>query len=61
MAGNRTLKLSILADVDDLLKKLKISQNGVDASSSKLGEFSKKAGIAFAAAAVARVFFRRRA
>jgi hypothetical protein len=53
MAGNRTLKLSILADVDDLLKKLKISQNGVDASSSKLGEFSKKAGIAFAAAAAA--------
>lgn len=53
MAGNRTLKLSILADVDDLLKKLKISQDGVDSSSSKLGEFSKKAGIAFAAAAAA--------
>jgi hypothetical protein len=53
MAGNRTLKLSILADVDDLLKKLKISQDGVDSSSSKLGDFSKKAGIAFAAAAAA--------
>ena len=53
MAGNRTLKLSILADVDDLLKKLKISQDGVDTSSSKLGEFSKKAGVAFAAAAAA--------
>jgi hypothetical protein len=26
MAGNRTLKLSILADVDDLNKKLKASQ-----------------------------------
>jgi hypothetical protein len=53
MAGNRTLKLSILADVDDLLKKLKTSQNGVDASSNKLSDFGKKAGIAFAAAAAA--------
>lgn len=53
MAGNRTLKLSILADVDDLLKKLKISQDGVDTSSSKLADFSKKAGVAFAAAAAA--------
>jgi hypothetical protein len=53
MAGNRTLKLSILADVDDLLKKLKISQDGVDSSSNKLADFSKKAGVAFAAAAAA--------
>ena len=53
MAGNRTLKLSILADVDDLLKKLKVSQDGVDTSSSKLADFSKKAGVAFAAAAAA--------
>lgn len=53
MAGNRTLKLSILADVDDLLKKLKVSQDGVDNSSNKLADFSKKAGVAFAAAAAA--------
>ena len=53
MAGNRTLKLSILADVDDLLKKLKTSENGVDVSSSKLSDFGKKAGVAFAAAAAA--------
>ena len=40
MAGHRTLKLSILADIDDLLKKLKTSQNGVDASSNKLSDLS---------------------
>jgi len=53
MAGNRTLKLSILADVDDLNKKLKSANGDVESSSNKLGEFSKKAGVAFAAAAVA--------
>ena len=53
MAGNRTLKLSILADVDDLNKKLKSANGDVESSSNKLGEFSKKAGVAFAAAAAA--------
>lgn len=53
MAGNRTLKLSILADVDDLNKKLKSANGDVESSSNKLGDFSKKAGIAFAAAAAA--------
>jgi hypothetical protein len=53
MAGNRTLKLSILADVDDLNKKLKSANGDVESSAGKLGEFSKKAGIAFAAAAAA--------
>jgi len=53
MAGNRTLKLSILADVDDLNKKLKSANGDVETSSNKLGDFSKKAGIAFAAAAAA--------
>jgi hypothetical protein len=51
--GNRTLKLSILADVDDLNKKLKQANGDVDKSSSKLSEFGKKAGVAFAAAAAA--------
>ena len=53
MAGNRTLKLSILADVDDLNKKLKQANGDVETSSNKLSEFGKKAGIAFAAAAAA--------
>jgi hypothetical protein len=53
MAQSRTLKLSILADVDDLNKKLKQANGDVDTSSNKLSEFGKKAGIAFAAAAAA--------
>jgi hypothetical protein len=53
MAGNRTLKLSILADVDDLNKKLKQANNDVESSASKLSDFGKKAGVAFAAAAAA--------
>lgn len=53
MAGNRTLKLSILADVDDLNKKLKQANDDVETSSNKLSEFGKKAGVAFAAAAAA--------
>lgn len=50
---SRTLKLSILADVDDLNKKLKSANGDVESSSNKLGEFGKKAGAAFAAAAAA--------
>ncbi len=53
MAGNRTLKLSILTDVDDLNKKLKSANGDVESSSNKLGDFAKKAGVAFAAAAAA--------
>ena len=54
MAGqSRTLKLSILADVDQLKKSLKSANGDIETSSSKLGEFSKKAGLAFAAAAAA--------
>ena len=53
MAGNRTLKLSILADVDDLNKKLKAANSDVDTSSNKLSEFGKKAGLALTAAATA--------
>ena len=51
--GSRTLKLSILADVDQLNKSLKAATNDVENSSSKLGDFSKKAGLAFAAAGAA--------
>lgn len=53
MAGNRTLKLSILADVDDLKKKLNQGENEVSGFGDKLGDFGKKAGLAFAAAAAA--------
>ncbi|NDF03322.1 MAG: hypothetical protein EB067_07920 [Actinobacteria bacterium] len=54
MAGqSRTLKLSILADVDQLKKSLAQANGDVDDSSSKMGDFSKKAGMAFAAAGIA--------
>lgn len=53
MAGNRTLKLSILADVDDLKKKLNQGENEVSGFGDKLGDFGKKAGAAFAVAAAA--------
>ena len=54
MAGqSRTLKLSILADVDQLKKSLSAANDDVENSGSKIGEFGKKAGLAFAAAGVA--------
>jgi hypothetical protein len=53
MAGSRTLKLSILADVDDLKKKLGNADNDVSTFGDKLGNFGKVAGAAFLAAGVA--------
>ena len=53
MAGSRTLKLSILADVDDLKKKLDTGANEVEGFGGKLEKFGKVAAAAFAAAAVA--------
>jgi hypothetical protein len=50
---NRTLKLSILADIDDLKKKLKDADNAVEQNSNKIGEFSKKVGKAFLVAGAA--------
>jgi hypothetical protein len=55
--GNRTLKLSILADVDDLKKKLGEADNAVESNSSKISEFGKKAAAAFAVAAAAAVAY----
>jgi len=52
-AGSRTLKLSILADIDDLKKNLNVGSNEVDSFGSKVTDFGKKAGLAFAAAAAA--------
>ena len=53
MAGNRTLKLSILADVDDLNKKLKAANGDVENSATNMEKFGKVAAAAFAAAATA--------
>jgi hypothetical protein len=53
MAGNRTLKLSILADVDDLNKKLKAANGDVESSATNMEKFGKVAAAAFAAAATA--------
>ncbi len=54
MAGaSRTLKLSILGDVDQLKKSLASADTEVKSSASKIGDFSKKVGLAFAAAGVA--------
>ncbi len=55
--GNRTLKLSILADVDDLKKKLGEADKAVEENSSKISEFGKKAAAAFAVAAAAAVAY----
>jgi len=55
--GNRTLKLSILADVDDLKKKLGEADKAVETNSSKISEFGKKAAAAFAVAAAAAVAY----
>jgi hypothetical protein len=51
--GSRTLKLSILGDVDNLKKSLQTANADVEQSSSRIGDFGKKAGLAFAAAGVA--------
>ena len=53
MAGNRTLKLSILADVDDLRKKLGEGSREVQTFGSKLADFGKKAGVVLAAVGAA--------
>lgn len=53
MAGSRTLKLSILADVDDLKNKLGDADKEVSGFGDKVGDFGKKAGLAFAAAGAA--------
>jgi hypothetical protein len=54
MAGqSRTLKLSILADVDQLKKSLNTGSSEVDGFSSNVDKFSSKAKLAFAAAGVA--------
>ncbi len=53
MAGSRTLKLSILGDVDNLNKSLKTAGGDVDSFGDKIGKAGAKIGKAFAAAAAA--------
>ena len=53
MAGSRTLKLSILGDVDNLNKSLKSASADVDSFGDKMGKVGKMVGAAFAAAAAA--------
>jgi hypothetical protein len=53
MTGSRTLKLSILADVDNLKKNLDVGSKEVEGFGGKLEKFGKIAAAAFAAAAAA--------
>jgi len=53
MAGSRTLKLSILGDVDNLNKSLKQATGDVDTFGDKMGKVGKAIGVALAAATVA--------
>jgi len=53
MAGSRTLKLSILGDVDNLNKSLKTAGGDVDSFGDKVGKAGLAIGKAFAAAAAA--------
>jgi hypothetical protein len=55
--GSRTLKLSILADVDNLKKGLSQANTETESFGSKLGDFGKKAGAAFAIAGAAAVAY----
>jgi hypothetical protein len=53
MAGSRTLKLSILGDVDNLNKSLKSATKDVETFGDKMTKAGKVAGAALAAASVA--------
>ena len=53
MAGSRTLKLSILGDVENLNKSLKTASGDVDTFGDKVGKAGVAIGKAFAAAAAA--------
>ena len=58
MAGqSRTLKLSILGDVDQLNKSLKAANSDVNNSANQITEFGRKAALAFAVAGTAVLAF----
>jgi hypothetical protein len=56
-AGSRTLKLSILADIDNLKKNLTDGSQEVEGFGDKIGDYGKKAGLAFAAAGAAAAIY----
>jgi hypothetical protein len=53
MAGSRTLKLTILGDVDNLTKSLKTAETDTDTFGNKITQTGKVIGAAFVAAAAA--------
>jgi phage terminase small subunit len=55
--GTRALTLKLLADVDNFTKNLKSADNDVSTFGDKVGDFGKKAGLAFAAAGAAAVAY----
>ena len=56
-SGSRTLKLSILGDIDNLKKNLTAGSNDVQTFGDKLTKFGKIAGAAFLAAGAAAVAY----
>ena len=56
-AGSRALTLKLLADVDNFTKNLNKADNDVSTFGSKVSDFGKKAGLAFAAAGAAAVAY----
>ena len=61
MAGDRTLKLSILADTKNLVDGLKKGEQSSDSFGAKIADISKKAALALAAAGAAAVAFAAKA
>jgi hypothetical protein len=55
-APSRTLKLSILGDVSNLVSSLKKGETATDDYTKTLDNFGKKAALAFSAAATAALF-----
>lgn len=55
--GTRALTLNLLADVDNFTKNLKSADTEVKTFGDKVGDFGKKAGLAFAAAGAAAVAY----
>ncbi len=56
-SDSRTLKLAILGEVKGLTDSLKTSEKDVQSFGDKLGDFGKKAGLAFAAATAAAALY----
>ena len=55
--GSRALTLKLLADIDGFTKDLDKGSKAVESTSDKIGEFGKKAALAFAAAGAAAAAF----